>query len=52
MKVVRKQPLSQGGGKAQAKVNFLELVTEGDESVNIRLFYGDVLSVGKTRGAA
>ena len=48
VKVVRKQPLSQGGGKAQAKVNFLELVTEGDESVNIRLFDGDVISVGRS----
>lgn len=46
MKVVRKQPLSQGGGKAKAQVNVLSLVTQGDESVNIRLFDGDVINVG------
>ena len=49
VKVVRKQPLSQGGGKAQAQVNFLSLVTQGDESVNIRLFDGDVINVGPLR---
>ena len=48
VKVVRKQPMSQGGGKAQAQVNFLSLVTEGDESVNIRLFDGDVVKVGRS----
>ncbi|WP_415399078.1 polysaccharide biosynthesis/export family protein [Synechococcus sp. W4D4] len=46
--VIRKQPMSQGGGKAQAQVNFLSLVTEGDESVNIRLFDGDVVKVGRS----
>ena len=48
VKVIRKQPISQGGGKAQAQVNFLSLVTEGDESVNIRLFDGDVVKVGRS----
>ena len=48
VKVVRKQPISQGGGKAQAKINFLELVTLGNESVNIRLFDGDFISVGRS----
>ena len=48
VKVVRKQPMSQGGGKMQAMVNFLSLVTEGDESVNIRLFDGDVVKVGRS----
>ena len=48
VKVIRKLPMSQGGGKAQAQVNFLSLVTEGDESVNIRLFDGDVVKVGRS----
>ena len=48
VKIVRRQPLSQGGGKAQAQVNFLSLVTEGDETVNIRLFDGDVVKVGRS----
>jgi len=45
VQVTRKQPLSAGGGKVRANVNFLQLVSSGDESVNIRLFDGDVISV-------
>ena len=48
VQVTRKQPLSSGGGKMRANVNFLELVKSGDESVNIRLFDGDVISVARS----
>lgn len=48
VQVTRKQPLSSGGGKVRANVNFLHLVSRGDESVNIRLFDGDVISVGRS----
>ena len=48
VQVTRKQPLSAGGGKVRANVNFLELVSSGDESVNIRLFDGDVISVARS----
>lgn len=48
VQVVRRQPLSSGGGKARATVNFLQLVTNGDESVNIRLFDGDVVKVSRS----
>jgi polysaccharide export outer membrane protein len=48
VQVVRKQPLSSGGGKARAVVNFLRLVSNGDESVNIRLFDGDVIQVSRS----
>jgi len=48
VQVVRKQPLSAGGGKMQAQVDFLQLVTNGDESVNIRLYDGDVISVARS----
>jgi len=48
VQVVRKQPLSAGGGKVRATVNFLQLVSNGDESVNIRLFDGDVVSVSRS----
>ena len=46
--VTRKLPLGSGGGKIQAKVNFLELISSGDESVNIRLFDGDFVSVSRS----
>ena len=48
MQVTRKQQLSSGGGKLRTSLNFLSLLTEGDESQNIRLFDGDVVSVSKS----
>jgi len=48
VQVTRKQPLSGGGGRIRTNLNFLSLITEGNESQNIRLFDGDVVSVGKS----
>jgi len=48
VQVVRKQPLSAGGGRARATVDFLRLLSNGDESVNIRLFDGDVVNVSRS----
>jgi len=48
VQVTRKQALSSGGGRIRTKLNFVSLITEGDESQNIRLFDGDVVSVGKS----
>ena len=48
VQVTRKQPLSSGGGKLRTSLNFLSLLTEGDESQNIRLFDGDVVSISKS----
>ncbi len=47
--VTRRQPLSAGGGKAQAQLNFLRLITEGDESQNIRLYDGDIVVVSRSK---
>ena len=43
--VTRKQPISAGGGKIRTNLNFLSLITEGDESQNIRLYDGDTIVV-------
>ena len=40
--------MSQGGGKVQAKVNFLRLISDGDEEVNIRLYDDDSIFVRKS----
>ncbi len=48
VRVVRKQPLSAGGGRIQADVNFLSLITTGDETTNIRLFDGDSIQVARS----
>jgi polysaccharide export outer membrane protein len=46
--VTRKQPISAGGGKVRADLNFLSLITQGNESQNIRLFDGDVVNVTRS----
>jgi polysaccharide export outer membrane protein len=48
VQVTRKQALSAGGGRIRTNLNFISLITEGDESQNIRLFDGDVVNVGKS----
>ncbi len=48
VQVTRKQPLSAGGGRMRAKLNFITLLTKGDETQNIRLFDGDVVNVPKS----
>ena len=40
--------MSQGGGRLRTQLNFLSLITNGDESQNIRLFDGDVVNVSKS----
>ena len=49
MKVTRRRAQGQGGGRIRTKLNFLSLITEGNESQNIRLFDGDVVSVGRSK---
>jgi len=46
--VTRKRPLSSGGGKMRTQLNFLELITDGNESQNIRLFDGDTIVVARS----
>ena len=48
MQVIRKRAEGLGGGRIKTNLNFLSLITEGDESQNIRLFDGDVLNIGKS----
>ena len=46
--VTRKLPNSSGGRKMRAKLNFLELITDGNETQNIRLFDGDTVVVSRS----
>ena len=46
--VTRKRPLSSGGGKMRTKLNFIELITDGNENQNIRLFDGDNVVVARS----
>ncbi|MDA7434749.1 polysaccharide export protein [Synechococcus sp. AH-601-J22] len=49
VQVIRKRPQSQGGGKIRANVNFLRLITEGDENVNIKLYDNDGIFIERSK---
>ena len=48
VQVTRKRPIRSGEGRIKTNLNFLSLITEGDESQNIRLYDGDVLEIAKS----
>lgn len=48
VQVTRRRAEGLGGGKIRANLNFLSLLTEGNESQNIRLFDGDVVRISKS----
>ena len=48
IQVTRKQALGAGGGKIRTNLALIDLITRGDESQNIRLFDGDVVSVARS----
>ena len=49
VQVTRKRRLSLGGGHIRTNLDFLSLITNGNESQNIRLYDGDVVRVTKSR---
>ena len=46
--VTRRLPEGEGGGKVRTELNFLNVITTGDETQNLRLFDGDVVVVAKS----
>ena len=48
VQVTRKRAQGLGGGRIRTNLNLLSLITEGNESQNIRLFDGDVVSVKRS----
>jgi len=48
IKIIRKNSLSQGGGKIETTINFLDLLEKGDQVANIRIFDGDAIFVPKS----
>ena len=46
--VVRKNSLSNGGGKIKGEFNFLKLLNDGDLNQNIRIYDGDAIFISKT----
>jgi polysaccharide export outer membrane protein len=48
VQVTRKRAQGLGGGRIRTNLDFLSLITENNESQNIRLFDGDVVNVSKS----
>ena len=48
VQVIRKRAEGLGGGRIKTTLNFLSLITEGNESQNIRLFDGDSLKIARS----
>ena len=48
VQVTRKRPDGMGGGHIRTNLSLLSLITKGDESQNIRLVDGDVLTISKS----
>ena len=48
IRIVRKNSPMNGGGKIQTNLNFLALINDGDDSQNIRIYDGDVISIRKS----
>ena len=48
IRIIRKNPISKGGGKIKANINFLEVIETGDGSNNIRVLDGDSILIKKT----
>ena len=49
VQVIRKRADGLGGGRMRTSLNFLSLITEGNESQNIRLLDGDTIKIGKSQ---
>ena len=48
IEVIRNNSISQGGGKIKTKINFLELLNNGDQSQNISLNDGDYILINRS----
>lgn len=48
IKVIRRNSLSSGNELMQATISLVSLLTEGDQTQNIRIYDGDIIKVGKS----
>ncbi len=48
IQIIRKNNLSNGGGKIKTMINFEEVILSGDNSQNIRVYDGDIIKVKKS----
>ena len=46
--IIRNNSITQGGGKIKAEINFLNLIINGDQSQNERIYDGDIITIPKS----
>ncbi len=51
IEVIRQNSISNGGGKIFTKLNFIDLITKGDISQNIRIYDSDIIKVSKAENS-
>ncbi len=49
IEVIRRNPISKGGGKIKTNLNFLNVLEFGSTNQNIRLMDGDVINIKKSK---
>ena len=50
IKVIRKNKISEGGGKITTTLNFKDLLYSGKNTQNIRIYDGDIIKIRKLKG--
>lgn len=48
IQIIRNNNLSNGGGKIETKINFLDVLIYGNSSQNIRVYDGDIVKIKKS----
>ena len=48
IQIIRKNPISNGGGKVTTTLNFKAVLENGDENQNIRIYDEDLIIIGRT----
>ena len=48
IEIIRRNTISNGGGKIKAKIDFLEFINYGDDKNNVRLYDGDIIKIPKS----
>ena len=49
IEVIRRNPISNGGGKIKTNLNFLKVLEFGSSNQNIRLMDGDIINIKKSK---
>ncbi len=48
IKIVRNNNMTNGGGKIETTINFLDVIEKGDSNQNIRIYDGDLIVINKS----